>query len=211
MRTAALTLLLLASAAVPARAQDAPSYHALLARAQAGDTTVSFTALRKAWAASPEYAPYGSDADETADSMRAALARRDWPRAVREADSVLAVKWLDVRTHVLKAYAAGQMGDSAAASRERWAAARIVRSVAESGEGTQESPFVVVTVAEEYAFLSIFGYDPAGQGLGQCGRHLCDVMQAVSQDTHEKRTFYFDISIPTGYLQRSVRAGSPKP
>ena len=82
MRIAALLLLLLACASArPAGAQ--PAYRALLVRAQAGDTTVDFTALRKAWSASPEYAPCGSDADEHADNMTVALERRLGPRRPR--------------------------------------------------------------------------------------------------------------------------------
>ncbi|HET7231703.1 MAG TPA: DUF4919 domain-containing protein [Longimicrobium sp.] len=211
MRTAALTLLLLCSLAFPARAQDAAAYRTLLARAQAGDTTVDYTALRKAWAASPEYAPYGSDADEHADSMRAALQRRDWARAVREADAVLAVTWLDARTHAMKAYAAEQLGDTEAAGRERGVVARIVQSVAASGKGTQQSPFVVVTVAEEYAYLGVNGFERGDQALDRCGSRACDRMEAANPATGEKRTFYFDVTLPTEHLRRALGGGGKKP
>lgn len=211
MRIAALALLLVCSPTLSAGAQDAQAYRPLLGRAQAGDTTVSFTALREAWAASSEYAPYGSGADAHADSMRAAMGRRDWARAVREADAVLAVTWLDARTHVLKAYAAEQLGDTAAAERERGVAARIVQSVAASGTGTKESPFVVVTVAEEYAFLGMNGFRPAGQGMDRCGGRECDRMEAANPDTGERRTFYFDITLPTGHLRRALGGGGKKP
>jgi len=50
----------------------------------------------------------------------------------------------------MKAYASARMSDTVAARREGMVAARIVRSVASSGAGTKESPFAVVTVAEEY-------------------------------------------------------------
>ena len=211
VRTAALTLLLLCTLAIPGRAQDTAAYRALLARAQAGDTTVSFTALRHAWAASPEYAPYGSDADEHADSMRAALERSDWARAVREADAALAVNWLDAGTHVMKAYAVRQLGDAEAAYRERMVAAQIVQSVADSGEGTQQSPFVVVTVAEEYAYLRMHGFERRTQSLGRCGNHECDVVQAINPDTSETRTFYFDITLPYAHLRRAFDGGGKKP
>src|SRR6266446_7766131 len=53
-------------------------YRKLLVRLQAKDTSIDFTALRLAYAASPDYAPYGSDADDHRDSLSAALARRDY-------------------------------------------------------------------------------------------------------------------------------------
>jgi uncharacterized protein DUF4919 len=207
MRTAALLLLLLCTAAIPTRAQE--DYHALLARAQAGDSTVDFTALRKAWAASPEYAPYGSAADDHADSMRAALERRDWRRTVGEADSVLAVTWLDAATHVMKAYALEELGDSAASTREFVVAARIVRSVEDSGKGTEQTPFQVITVAEEYAWLRMHGFRPESQSLGTCGGRTCDVMEVKDTRSGEKHTFYFDVTIPTEHLRRTLGGAKP--
>ena len=210
MRTAALAILLLCTLAVPGRAQDAPSYRALLARAQAGDTTVSFTALRQAWAASPEYAPYGSGADKHADSLEVALGRRDWARAVREADAALAVTWLDATTHAMKAYAVEQMGDTAAAERERAVARRLVESVTESGDGTERSPYVVVTVAEEYAVLAVARLRRGSQTRGNCGQRECDVLEATDPGTGKKYVLYFDITLPFAHLGRMLQgAGKP--
>ena len=83
-------------------APPASAYHDLLARVKAKDTTVDVTALRLAYAASPDYAPYGSDADEHRDSMRVALGGRDYHRALRDADAALGADYLDVRTHLLR-------------------------------------------------------------------------------------------------------------
>jgi hypothetical protein len=207
MRTAALTALLLCAVTTAGRAQDAASYRALLARAQAGDSTVDFTALRRAWAASPEYAPYGSGADEHRDSLRAAMGRSDWARAIREADAALAVTWLDADTHMMKAYAARQLGDSATAERERAVAVRHVSSVLDSGKGTRQSPFVVVTVAEEYAFLGMAGLRRERQAMADCGNRSCDALE-VANEAGEKRTIYFDITLPITHLERTLGGGA---
>jgi hypothetical protein len=185
----------------PPPTQDS-TYRHLLARLKARDTTIDFTALRLSFAASEDYAPYGSDADVHHDSLGAALERGDFRRALTEADSALAIDYLDVRTHVLRAYAAEQLGDDATASWHRAVAALLVRSVAQSGTGTVDSPYVVISVAEEYALLYMNGYRRTQQVVGQCGTRPCDVLDAENQETGAKQTFHFDISLPKAFLDR---------
>jgi len=197
----ALQLLSTASLASQQPATDtAGAYHALLARLKARDTSIDFTALRLAYAHSPEYSPYGSDADDLRDSMMAALQRRDYRRAVQQADSALTFDYLDIRTHVMRAFAAEQAGDSAAATWDRVVASLLTRSITRSGSGNADSPYVVVSVAEEYAVLGMTGYDRGRQSLGKCGKRPCDVLETTNHETGQPRTFYFDISLPMGHL-----------
>ena len=207
---ALLTLAMLACAssirtpAAPAAAASAgKQYHDLLARLQARDTTIDFTALRLAYAHSPEYAPYGSDADDHRDSVDAALRKQDYRRVILESDSALAIDYLDARTHVLRAYASEQLGDTAAAVWDRIVAARLVQSVMQSGSGTADSPYVVISVREEYAVLAMNDYEPGGQALSECAKRPCDILDTTHRETREPRTFHFDISLPTAYLDRS--------
>jgi hypothetical protein len=185
-----------------ASAPDSATYRALLSRLIAKDTTVDFTALRMAYAASPQYAPYGSPADDHRDSLNAALRRQDYQRAIDEADSALGVDYLDVRTHVLRAYAAERRGDSLTARWDRVIATRLVNSVTGSGAGTRDSPYVVISVAEEYAVLGMNNYERGMQALSDCNGRPCDVLEATDRQTHEKHTLYFDISLPKAHLDR---------
>ena len=184
------------------------TYHNLLAKLRTRDTTIDFTALRLAYAASEEYAPYGSDADDHRDSLNAALQRQDYARAVSEADSALNVDYLDVRTHVMKAYAAEHLGDSTGAVWDRIVAARLVASIMRSGAGTVDSPYVVISVAEEYAVLGLNDYESGSQSLGTCGRRPCDILEVTARRTGRHRTIYFDISLPTAQLNRTLQ-GKP--
>ncbi|OLC06322.1 MAG: hypothetical protein AUH41_13040 [Gemmatimonadetes bacterium 13_1_40CM_66_11] len=177
-------------------------YRKLLVRLQAKDTSIDFTALRLAYAASPDYAPYGSDADDHRDSLSAALARRDYRRVIVEADAALTIDYLDIRTHVLRAYASEQLGDEPGVAWDRLIAARLVQSIMQSGAGTVDSPYVVVSVAEEYALLGIKHYQSGMQSLGKCGTRPCDILETIHQDTQEKRTFHFDITLPMTYMRR---------
>lgn len=188
------------SVSAPAPATD--TYKTLLGRLRARDTTIDFTALRLAYAASSDYAPYGSDADAHLDSLNAALARKDYRRAVAEGDSALNIDYLDIRAHVMRAYAAEELGDVAAAAWDRAVATRLVRSIMQSGSGTVDSPYVVISVAEEYAVLGMTGYERGMQALSVCGRRPCDILETTHRESQEKRTFHFDISLPQAYMQR---------
>jgi len=179
------------------------SYAALLARLQSRDTSIDFAELRMALAASDEYSPYGSDGDAHRDSMGTAFARHDYRRVAAEADSALHYDYLDIRTHVLKAYALEQLGDTATSNWHRVIASRLVRSITASGQGTVQSPYVVIAVPEEYAVLAILGYAPSGtQAVVPCGAHECDVIETAHRETHESRDFYFDITLPRAHLAR---------
>ena len=190
------------SSAAPPAASGGAKYHDLLARLQAKDTSIDFTALRLAYATSPEYAPYGSDADAHRDSLNAALGRQDYQRVILEADSALAIDYLDVRTHVLRAYASEQLGDATAAAWNRAVAAHLVQSIMQSGSGTADSPYVVISVREEYAVLGMNNYQRGMQALGECGSRPCDILETTHRETQEKRTFHFDISLPKAYMDR---------
>lgn len=190
------------TSSAPPAALSADKYHGLLARLQAKDTSIDFTALRLAYAASPEYAPYGSDADSHRDSLDAAFARQDYQRVILEADSALAIDYLDVRTHVLRAYASEQLGDTGAATWNRVVASRLVQSVMQSGSGTVDSPYVVISVREEYAVLGMNNYQRGMQALSECGSRPCDILETTHRETQEKRTFHFDISLPKAYMDR---------
>lgn len=189
--------------AVPAGAQG--DYSTLLARAQAGDTTVDYTALRMAYAESPKYSPYGTEADDLRDSLAAALSRGDFPAAAKVADAALAIDFLDVRAHMLRAIAADRLGDAAAAARHRDVAERVVASVLSSGDGSETRSYRVITVAEEYAVLGMTGFEPRRQSLGRCVDRRCDVMLAAHRESGEERTFHFDITLLYESMSKQIR------
>src|ERR1043165_507042 len=130
-------------------------YHDLLAKVQSRDTSIDFTSLRLAYAASSEYAPYGSGADAHRDSMLAAFRRQNFRRAILEADAALTIDYLDIRTHLLRGAASERLGDTAAAGWDRAIAGRLVRSIMLSGSAPVDSPYVVISVAEEYGVLEV--------------------------------------------------------
>ena len=195
---------------VPPAAPAPDSYHSLLARLKARDTSIDFTALRLAYAASADYAPYAHESDALPywESMNAALERQDYRRVVSQADSALNIDYLDIRTHIVRAHAAEQLGDTNAAAWDRAVADRLFESIMASGRGTRDSPYVVVSMAEEYAVLAMTGYEQGRQSLSECRSRPCDILETTHRDIQKKRTFHFDISLPKAYLNR-LHQGKP--
>jgi hypothetical protein len=200
----AIGLLVVARLANAQAPVDASTYAPLLARLQAHDTTLDFTRLRLAYAASAAYAP--DPHSPTDDSLRPVSARGDYARLRVLADSVLAQYPLEIRPRVLRAYAAAQLGDTATANSDRLIAARLVRSIVESGDGTEQRPYVVISVAEEYALMNMLGHQRTGtQSDGPCGTHECDIIETRDR-TGQARTLYFNIDLPQAYLTRLFHA-----
>jgi hypothetical protein len=75
-----------------------------------------------------------------------------------------------------------------------------------SGAGTIDSPYVVISVAEEYAVLGMNNYERGMQSLGKCGTRPCDIPDTTHRDTQEKRTFHFDITLPMTYMSRQFES-----
>jgi hypothetical protein len=196
--SAAVLLLAVPASAQMTRAQADSTYAALSARVQRGDTTVDFTALRMALAHSSRYSPYDSpDAAKRYDQY--AEARRfDALRAA--ADTVLAADPTSIEAHVMRGYASAQLGDMPTAMLE----GRIIRgflgSLESSGDGSREHPYVVISVAEEYALLRMRQLQRGEQSLGKCGTVECDILTVRDAQGHES-TLHFDITLPTGHLR----------
>lgn len=197
-----LVVVRVASAQAPV---DARTYAPLLARLQALDTAFDFTRLRLAYAASAAYAP--DPHPPLDDSLRTAFARGDYARVRVLGDTVLAQYPLEIRPRVMRAFAAAQLGDSTAANWDRVIAAKLVRSITESGDGTEQRPYIVISVSEEYAVMNMLGYQRNGtQSDGPCGTHECDILESRNRTTGETRTLYFNIDLPQAYLRRLFNA-----
>jgi hypothetical protein len=75
--------------------------------------------------------------------------------------------------HLSQAYA--ELGKDAEATRERKFALLAMDSIRTAGEGTEESPYPVLRVEDEYAVLDAVRHRSAGQQLVRTGTGACDV------------------------------------
>ena len=203
-----LPLLALVLAAAPAAAQEDDAYAAMLARFQAGDSTVDARELRMTYTRTSHYDPYGTDGMDDTRAMMQALNAGRHEEAAQAAERVLAHNWLDITAHMAAAFAYEEMGADSAAALHQVAAHRLLESIGTEKDGRSErAPMRVIEISEEYAWLRAHGLRPAGQGLADCGPVRCDAMQVVDENG-ERFTVYFDVNTPYEWMAKRMGGGN---
>jgi hypothetical protein len=102
-----IAIVLLASLPLAADAQAKPSeYATLLAQVKGGDTGIDYGRLRLSWMDSPEY-KQAKDTSKEEDAMGAALGKKDYAEALKDAEIVLASEYVNMDAQFV-AYAANK-------------------------------------------------------------------------------------------------------
>lgn len=198
MRGCFFGLMIAALVAAPAAAQSDETYASLLADVESGHTDIDYGQLRTLYAESPSYDPYGEI--DSARALVTASRANDCPAVLAAANKVLDADFTDIQAHVLASHCSEEMNDMSSAKFHRAVAVGLLRSIAQSGDGTRrDSPYVVIAVKEEYTFLASQGLTVTHQSLIDCNGHQCDAMGVVD-DGGNASTVYFDISRPMAWL-----------
>lgn len=176
-------------------AGQASEYATLVASLKGGNTEVDYTRLRLSYMDSPEY----KNAKDTSDAEKAmwdALDAKDFQKARRSADEVLASDYVNIDAHFVAYAAAKELGDADQAQFHLTVFRRLIDSIRASGDGSSpEKAWVVITVHEEYVLLRVLRFRPGQQSLLHKDGHSYDVMTVKDQDGAE-HTFYFNVDIP---------------
>ena len=190
---------------------DEPSYDSLLTQLKSGFTDIDFGQLRTAYAATPTYDPYYRGGD-TEKALAEAVKQNDCAGVISAANKLLNANFTNISAHVYAGACAHKLNDLSSAKYHRKVAAGLLASIAHSGDGkSAQSAYIVVTVDEEYAFLSAVGMRITGQSLIQYGSHECDAMEVVDASGLQK-TVYFNVDIPWAWLAQKFppRSGAAK-
>ncbi len=190
----------------PSPLADRSSLDPYIAQAAARDTTLDFSAFRLAYVRTPSYSPYGSLGADYRKALYQALDQEAWSHARAIADTLLTLNPVDAEAHILASYAARQLADTVSSDNHQWLAEGLVQAIQKSGDGTQSSPFVVISVDEEYVLARFLRLKPSGsQGLATCGRVACDRVSFTHVQTGRDTTLYFDVSLPLASIDRTLR------
>jgi hypothetical protein len=206
----ALVLVLILLGPAHAAETSAPGYDELVARLKGGDTNVDFAALREAYARSPRYDPYASEASRLKTALFDAFAAKDCPRATDIAAKILETNYVNIDAHLIAGRCYGDMGDAKRADFHQAVARGLLAAIAQSGDGeSPETAFVVIAIEEEYSFLRAQGYEASDQALvNHAGRRI-DRIEATDADTGDAVVVFFDVERPLSWLEREV--GQKKP
>ena len=187
----ASTLSLLISAGPGATQSPAPTYEQLLARAKTGEPGVDYQALRFAYAAKPDFDPYGLAGAGHRDAMFKAYQVGDCATAVKEAAQLLDANFVNMDAHIISDMCYGRLGNQTERAREHAIAAGLIRSIMGSGDGkTQQTAFVVISVDEEYSLLRLLGLKPGRQSLVEGDGHKFDQLDTTKPDGKTQSVFF---------------------
>ena len=113
-------------------------------------TPENFSDLREALFAQQEFDPYSSELDKVPELMNAGefQAVVDLVR-----DNIFPNHFLSPGAHLNVAFACDKLGRSQEAEMEQAIAVLLLQGIAQTGDGSEEKPFKVTRVSDEYDFL----------------------------------------------------------
>jgi hypothetical protein len=171
------------------------AYGKLVRRAEAGDETVDYRELRRAFLLSPA-STRARAARAELDDLRSELSKAVMAgehQKVRDlATSILGIVYIDLDGHKFLRQACVALGDDACAAHHHALEFGLLKSILATGNGAScAAAWNVVTLEEEYFVLRVRGYTLQEQSLERGGGKTCDRMEVIEEDG-AKHVVYFD-------------------
>jgi len=174
-----------------ASANDAEDkYRALLTAAQANPAAADWQALRFAYSETPAFDVATDPVAAERTAIYAAFDAGDYATILVLADKIIAADFVDLLAHRYAAVAYKHLDKAAKFEAEKTIADALMKSIM-TGDGlTPESPFTVISVAEEYELLHSLGLRTTRQALINANGHAFDLMGTVD-DAGKAQDYYF--------------------
>ena len=177
-------------------------YPELLRRFQAADTTLSLEQLRHFYygaATRSDYDPYKM---AKIDALRETFekdtpSKEDWEKAANEIDKELETDPTNIRFHLYKhiIYSNLYGQDSEKTTDAHNQVVMLLSTVTSTGDGSsKETAFHVISVADEYGIMDIFGLSPTMQSLVEDKGQSYDVMD-LKENEYGLKSMYFNITV----------------
>jgi hypothetical protein len=195
---------------VPAVASQT-EFDRLLAAAKDDPAHADFPRLRRAFAQSPHYNPYGEPFDP--GPVRQEVANGERVAGLLALDRVLEGHWMDLDAQRFAAAACRRLGETDRAERHAAFHEGLLRAILEAGDGRSfETAWPVLSVAEEYHILGLLRLEVEAQALTERDGHTFDVLTVKDHKTGDSFKVYFNIDAPHRWLtQRLEQRGEKTP
>ena len=169
--------------------------------------------LRNLFTEDPTYRPYVHLTPEYREHHPAlfeALKAGDFKAAIKHAEAILEVDYLDTEAHFFSSKAYEALGDKKRAEYHRQFFQGVMDSILASGDGSSpQSAIRVITLTEEWAVLSRLGYPPGGTHATQVHDGVTyDVLSGTHVETGEEKSFYFR---PVDAFWKKIEGGITRP
>jgi len=186
------------SAAFAARKQSQAAYAGLAKRADLGDKSVDFAALRAAYPYTDQWDPFGNKTSALLDQAAAAVKGKDCVTALQKLEQVLRIDFTIDAAHALRSDCLAETGNAAASKIEADIADGLIHSLMDSGDGdTEATAYVVATEREEMDVLAnrhLVLKVRQTQVRGNNGRFYDEVQATMGKSGESVKSVYFDVS-----------------
>jgi hypothetical protein len=165
--------------------------HAAFTRYLSDQSRDTFLELRELFSNSSTYKPYGSGLS----TLISIVQSENYKEAKTLLSSIFSEMFLNPGVHNLASFVLSKLGSDDAAQFEHMLAFSLLRSILETGDGSKESPYLVLHVADEYDILAYLEKKPNQQRLERSGDKYFDIHEC--QDGSE---IWFDVTKPREHL-----------
>lgn len=183
-------------------------YPELLRRFQAADTTLNLEQLRHFYYGTATRSDYNPYKMPKIDALREAFEKatpekEDWEKAAQEIDKELETDPTNIRFHLYKhiIYSNLYGPESEKTFDAHNQVVMLLSAVTSTGDGSsKEKAFHVISVADEYGILEIFGLSPTMQSLVEDKGQSYDVME-LKENKYGLESMYFNITVSSYALR----------
>jgi hypothetical protein len=160
-------------------------------------TFETFMPLRDAVIGSPEYDPY----DHYQSEAHELLGKGEFEKVAEYLLSKMPGWVLNPGIHKLLSFALHKLGDAERARLEFLLAKAFLNGILLTGDGSEEYPYLVTCVTDEYDVLEHLGKSLKQQSLveKEDGRYDC-------LDCEDGSQIWFDVSVPLARFEREIKS-----
>ena len=186
-------------------------YPELLRRFEAADTTLSLEQLRHFYYGTATRSDYNPYKMTKYDALREALekdtpGKEDWEKAAQEIDKELETDPTNIRFHLYKHVVYSKLYglESEKTVGAHNQVVMLLSAVTSTGDGSsKEKAFHVISVADEYGILEIFGLSLAMQSLVEDKGQSYDVME-LKENKYGLKSMYFNITASMEAMNKNI-------
>lgn len=205
MRARILAALSILAILAPSLARAA-NYDDMIAAAKTDPASVDYSALRAAYAASPNYDPDNAATRDSFAQMWTAYNAADCATALAKSEDVLKTNFTYMAAHAVRSDCLRKLGKPDDAAREVAIGRGIANSILASGDGrSTASAFVVNTLDEQHFVLAHLGITQKRQGLMAIGGHVYNGIQGMNPRGGFVMIFFRVDSMVAGEARRQGR------
>lgn len=173
----------------------AKDYEDLVAKLKTGDTNIDYTNLRMAFTKTKNYSYHGPEKTDREVFFKP-FNEKKFKDALKEAEKYIEKNYVDANAFFVAYSSASELKDDKKTQFYKAILIGLLKSIENGNDGfSAKTPFMVITIDEEYTMMRFLGYQFSSQSLQNSDGHTFDVFEVIDSKTKEKQKLFFNIDI----------------